>query len=258
MQPGLPVPTPPSRPSKRQAGTSPNPRPGCSSGRCHTAVHTRPDLTRTQPDRPELRPTGGRAQLSKGHGQLIGPLAGHISSPRTRRTGDRHRVWHLAPRQEVVMLGPSAPSVIAARGQVMSIRLGGEVDGLAAGGGFVWAYVRDTGMLVRVSQRNGQVRRFPLGKWRGMPVVIAASSSAVWLADQHSPFPDLTRIDRTDRSGYCAAALAPRHRPDHRHEGRLRIAVGADARRHIRRLARAAAESENQHRRPNERSNPRY
>jgi streptogramin lyase len=98
-------------------------------------------------------------------------------------------------------VGPSAPSVIAARDQVMSLRLGGEVDGLAAGGGFVWAYVRDTGMMVRVSQRNGQVRRFPLGKWRGIPVVIAASSSAVWLADQHSPFPDLTRIDpRTGRA----------------------------------------------------------
>ena len=97
-------------------------------------------------------------------------------------------------------VGPSAPSVIAARGQVVSIRLGGEVDGLAAGGGFVWAYARDTGIMVRVSQRNGQVWRFPLGKWRGMPVVIAASSRAVWLADQHTTFPDLTRIDpRTGR-----------------------------------------------------------
>ena len=101
--------------------------------------------------------------------------------------------------------GPSVPPVIAASGPVMSIRLGGEVDGLAAGGGFVWAYVRDTGMLVRVSERTGQVRRFLLGRWRGLPVVIAASSSAVWLADQHSTFPDLTRID--PQTGRVAARL---------------------------------------------------
>ncbi|MGN6676954.1 MAG: hypothetical protein ACTHKL_04140, partial [Streptosporangiaceae bacterium] len=98
---------------------------------------------------------------------------------------------------------PSAPSVIAARSPVTSIRMGGEVDGLAAGGGSVWGYVRNAGMLVRVDQRTGRVSRFRLGRWRGMPVVIAAGSHALWLADQHSTYPDLTRLDA--KTGHVVA-----------------------------------------------------
>jgi streptogramin lyase len=77
----------------------------------------------------------------------------------------------------------------------VSVRLGGEVDGLAAGGGYLWAYVRDTGALVRVDQRTGQARRFMLGAWRGMPVVVAAGPRGLWLANQHSTRPDLVLID---------------------------------------------------------------
>jgi hypothetical protein len=90
--------------------------------------------------------------------------------------------------------GRPSTSVAAAYGPVLSIRLGGEVDGLAAGGGYVWAYVRDSGLLVRVDQRTGQLRSFPLSRWRGMPVVIAAGARGLWLANQHSSRPDLTRI----------------------------------------------------------------
>jgi streptogramin lyase len=83
---------------------------------------------------------------------------------------------------------------------VISVPLGGEVDGLAAGGGYLWAYLRDTGVLVRVDQRTGQVRRFALGAWRGMPVVAAAGPHGLWLANQHSTRPDLILIDpRTGR-----------------------------------------------------------
>jgi hypothetical protein len=67
----------------------------------------------------------------------------------------------------VVMLGSctapaprparGSPAVPAAHGRLaVSVRLGGEVDGLAAGAGCLWAYVRDTGVLVRVDQRTGQ------------------------------------------------------------------------------------------------------
>lgn len=82
-----------------------------------------------------------------------------------------------------------------ARRQLISVRLGGEVDGLVAGGGYLWAYVRDTGVLVRVSQRSGEVRRLLLGGLRGMPVVVAAGAGGVWLANQHSTRPDLIRVD---------------------------------------------------------------
>jgi hypothetical protein len=105
----------------------------------------------------------------------------------------------------VVMLGSCAtPAPRPARGSstapathrpVISVPLGGEVDGLAAGGGYLWAYVRDTGVLVRVDQRTGQVRRFALGAWRGMPVVAAAGPHGLWLANQHSTRPDLILIN---------------------------------------------------------------
>jgi hypothetical protein len=105
----------------------------------------------------------------------------------------------------VVMLGscatpaarpaPGSPAAPAAHGPVISVPLGGEVDGLAAGGGYLWAYVRDTGVLVRVDQRTGQVRRFALGAWRGMPVVAAAGPHGLWLANQHSTRPDLILVD---------------------------------------------------------------
>ena len=65
--------------------------------------------------------------------------------------------------------GPSAVPA-AGRPLAVSVPFGGEVDGLAAGGGYLWAYVRDTGVLLRVDQRTGQARRFVLGAWRGMPV----------------------------------------------------------------------------------------
>jgi len=87
---------------------------------------------------------------------------------------------------------PSAAS--HARLKVISIPLRGEVDDLAAGGGYVWAFVRDTGVLVRIAQRTGKVQRFALGAWRRMPVVDAATQGAVWLANQHSTHPDLIRV----------------------------------------------------------------
>jgi hypothetical protein len=59
----------------------------------------------------------------------------------------------------------------------------------------VWAFVRDTGVLIRVDQRTGKVRCFALGVWRGMPVVTAATRHAVWLADQHSARSDLIRVN---------------------------------------------------------------
>jgi len=82
-----------------------------------------------------------------------------------------------------------------ARFRVISIPLGGEVDDLTAGGSFEWAYVRDTGVLARVDQRTGGLRRFALRALRGMPVVLAASKGAVWLANQHSTHPNLVRVD---------------------------------------------------------------
>jgi hypothetical protein len=114
----------------------------------------------------------------------------------------------------VVMLGScGAPAPHPAGGSsagpathgrlAVSVRLGGEVDGLAAGGGYLWAYVRDTGVLVRVDQRTGQARRFVLGAWRGMPVVVAAGPHGLWLANQHSARPDLVLID--PRTGRIAA-----------------------------------------------------
>ena len=106
----------------------------------------------------------------------------------------------------MVMLGScAAPAPHPARGWsavpaihsrlAVSVPLGGEVDGLAAGGGYLWAYVRDTGVLVRVDQRTGQARRFVLGAWRGMPVVLAAGPHGLWLANQHSTRPGLALID---------------------------------------------------------------
>jgi outer membrane protein assembly factor BamB len=106
----------------------------------------------------------------------------------------------------MVMLGScAAPSPHPARGSstapaahtrlAVSVPLGGEVDGLAAGGGYLWAYARDTGVLVRVDQRTGQAWRFVLGAWRGMPVVVAAGPHGLWLANQHSTRPDLVLID---------------------------------------------------------------
>ncbi len=100
-------------------------------------------------------------------------------------------------------LRPQAPPLAAARNPATAIRLGAEVDGLAAADGSVWAYVRDAGVLIRVDQRTSQVRRFPLSRWRGMPVVIAAGSGGLWLANQHSTRPDLSRIDR--RTGRIVA-----------------------------------------------------
>lgn len=92
-----------------------------------------------------------------------------------------------------------SPPTPAAR-RLVSVRLGGEVDGLAAGGGYLWAFVRDTGALVRVDQRTGQARRFRLAAWRGMPVAAAAGQGALWLANQHATHPDVIRIDpRTGR-----------------------------------------------------------
>lgn len=78
---------------------------------------------------------------------------------------------------------------------MLSVPLGGEVDDLAVGGDYLWAFARDSGVLVRVDQRTGQVRRFALTAWRGLPLVIAASARGVWLADQHSTRPDLIRVD---------------------------------------------------------------
>jgi hypothetical protein len=74
------------------------------------------------------------------------------------------------------------------------VRLGGEVDGLAAGGGYLWAFVRNSGTLVRVDQRTGQVRHFALTAWRGLPVVVAATADGVWLANQSSTRPDVIRV----------------------------------------------------------------
>lgn len=87
----------------------------------------------------------------------------------------------------------SAPS--PTRGTQLLVRLGGEVDGLAAGGNYLWAYVRDSGVLTRVAQRTGQVRQFPVTALRGLPTLVAASANGVWLADQHSTRPELFRVD---------------------------------------------------------------
>jgi hypothetical protein len=93
--------------------------------------------------------------------------------------------------------GGSPSAMNRARLKVISIPLGGEVDDLAAGGGYVWAFVRDTGVLIRADQRTGKVQRFALGAWRGMPVVTAATRNAVWLANQHSTHSDLIRVNGT-------------------------------------------------------------
>jgi hypothetical protein len=95
----------------------------------------------------------------------------------------------------------SAPDVARAAGT--SIPLGGEVDGLASGGAYLWAFVRDSGVLARVDQRTGQVRHFALMAWRGFPVVVAASARGVWLADLHGTRPDLIKVD--PRTGRIAA-----------------------------------------------------
>lgn len=87
----------------------------------------------------------------------------------------------------------SASYTAPSRGLI--VPLGGEVDGLAAGGGYLWAYARDSGVLTRVNQRTGQVRRFTLPVLRGLPVVVTASAQGVWLADQHSTRPELFRVD---------------------------------------------------------------
>src|SRR5262249_36800044 len=95
----------------------------------------------------------------------------------------------------------------------VSVRLGGEVDGLAAGGGYLWAYVRDTGVLVRVDQRTGQARRFVLGAWRGMPGGVAAGPHGLWLGNQHGARPALVLMDPgTGRAGARPGAPA-RRRP---------------------------------------------
>jgi streptogramin lyase len=88
-----------------------------------------------------------------------------------------------------------SPTTRLADIKVLSMPLGGEADDLAAGGGYVWAYVRDTGKLVRVDQRTGKIRRFTLGGLRGHPVVAAASRDAVWLSDEHRTHPYLIRVD---------------------------------------------------------------
>jgi Domain of unknown function (DUF4232) len=92
-------------------------------------------------------------------------------------------------------MGASPSPVPNARLKVISFPLGGEVDDLAAGGGYVWAFLRDTGALIRVDQGTGRVQRFALGVWRGMPVVTAATRHAVWLANQHSTRSDLIRVN---------------------------------------------------------------
>jgi len=90
---------------------------------------------------------------------------------------------------------PKSSRPAAAPQPVFTVALDGEVDGLAAGGGYLWVFVRDTGVLVRVDQRTGQARRFPLSRWRGMPVVAAAGPHGVWLANQHSTRPHVIRVD---------------------------------------------------------------
>jgi outer membrane protein assembly factor BamB len=87
-----------------------------------------------------------------------------------------------------------SPTTAAARLRVISIHLGGEVDGLAASSGLTWAYGRDTGILVRVDQRTRALRRFAFDTWRDLPVLIAAGYGSVWLANQHSTHPDLIRL----------------------------------------------------------------
>lgn len=92
----------------------------------------------------------------------------------------------------------SAPP--AERGPQVSVQLGGEVDGLAAGGGYLWAFERDPGVLVRVDQRTGQVRRFTLPAWRGLPIAAAATADGVWLPNPASTRHDLFRLSgRTGR-----------------------------------------------------------
>jgi streptogramin lyase len=87
------------------------------------------------------------------------------------------------------------PARLGQRWRESSVPLGGVVDGLAAGGGYLWALVVGSGVLTRVDQRTGQVRRFALPGLRGHAVVVAAAASWVWLADQHSTGPDLIKVD---------------------------------------------------------------
>ena len=106
-----------------------------------------------------------------------------------------------APASHPAQGSSAVPASVS--GLAVSVPLGGEVDGLAAGGGYLWAYVRDSGVLVRVDQHTGQARRFVLGAWRGTPVVIAAGPHGLWLANQYSTRPDLVLID--PRTGRVAA-----------------------------------------------------
>ena len=113
---------------------------------------------------------------------LIMAVLGSCAVPAPHHAAVRHRA-----RAASTSLAPRRPEV--------SVPLGGEVDGLAAGGSYVWAYVRDTGVLVRVDQRTGQVRRFALTAWRGLPTVVAASARGVWLVDEHATRPSLIKVD---------------------------------------------------------------
>jgi streptogramin lyase len=124
-----------------------------------------------------------------------------LASPKDMKSIPRQRRWVAAGRVPVWFVvsiamvatgscaapaarqGASTPPAANAGLGEIGIALGGEVDDLAAGGGYVWAFVRDTGVLIRVDQRTGKVRCFALGVWRGMPVVTAATRHAVWLAD---------------------------------------------------------------------------
>lgn len=98
---------------------------------------------------------------------------------------------HHAAAQRV----PTSATASLARLRELSIPLGGESDGLASSGSYLWAYVRDTGVLTRVDARTGQVRRFSLPELRGLPAVVAASARGVWIANVHSTYSDLIRVD---------------------------------------------------------------
>lgn len=100
----------------------------------------------------------------------------------------RHTTASVRPRTGAVSTPP------APRRPEVSVHLGAEVDGLAADGGYLWAFARDSGVLVRVDQRTGQVRRFTLPAWRGLPVMAAATAAGVWLPNPASTRPALIRF----------------------------------------------------------------